>query len=417
MNITPLDGWIIEKTGGMKLGRWQLEQLNKTLATAMHSPFYKNRLPGDCLNSIEDLQSLPFMDGGDIAQQGARLLCVPLSQVERIVTLHTSGATATPKRLYFSNADLELTADFFARGLPTVAKPGSTMAVLLPCKSPHGVGDMICRALKRIPVKAVPSGMLESFEATAAMLNRERVTSLVGMPVQVLSLKRYLAANGISTALNSVLLSADTIPALIVRELNEYGLNVYKHFGMTESGYGCAIDCDAHAGQHIREADLLLEIIDPANGKALSRGEWGEIVITTLTRHAMPLVRYRTGDYSRIVPGTCPCSSTLARLDDVHGRWREGCALPNGQLKMLTLDEHLLALPQVMDFAATYGFNTLQLHITTFATLPGLSENSVREALSAIAALGDISIEITIEVCKDYLPLHKGKRMISAIKK
>ena len=86
---------------------------------------------------------------------------------------------------------------------------------------------------------------------------------------------------------------------------------------MAETGYGVAVECARHEGMHIREADLLMEVVD-GEGKGLDDGEWGEIVVTTLTRRALPLIRYRTGDEGRILPGPCPCGSVLRRLKNAR---------------------------------------------------------------------------------------------------
>ena len=90
---------------------------------------------------------------------------------------------------------------------------------------------------------------------------------------------------------------------------------------MTETGYGGGVECAAHSGLHLREADLLLEVADPATGEAVPPGETGEILITTLGERALPLLRYRTGDAARMLPGPCACGSPLRRLGPVAGRF------------------------------------------------------------------------------------------------
>lgn len=414
MRTTPLEQWAGEKIGGYSMPDWQLNNLRETLTLARQSPFYRKRLPAVLPERLDEIQALPLMDAGDIVREGQKLLCVPPQEIERIVTLRTSGTSSEPKRLHFTAEDLELTVDFFARGLPTVVEPGGTMAVMMPCKTPHGVGDLICRGLERIPVRPVRWGPLCSFAETAAMLRDEGVVSIVGLPIQMLALVRYLALTGARTQLRSVLLSADNIPDVLVRELEAGGLHVYKHFGMTETGYGCAIDCDAHTGQHIREPDLLVEIVDPITGLPKPDGQWGEIVITTLTRRGMPLIRYRTGDFSRILPGICPCGSALRRLDNVFGRWNDGIDLPKGTLTMGELDEALLALPQVMDFSARLEKGILYLHLSTFGEMNPLTKAGVQDALMSIPALHGVKIQIEMEGCSDYRPLHQTKRMLTA---
>lgn len=391
---------------------WQLKKLRETLTLARSSSFYRERLPDSLPEHPDDIPKLPFMDAGDICREGRRLLCVPPQTIERVVTLRTSGTVGEPKRLHFTAEDIELTVDFFARGLPIVVEPGGVMAVMMPCGTLHGVGDLICCGLERIPVRAVRWGQLSSFTETADMLRNEGVTAIVGLPVQALAITRYLAMADIKTSLQSVLLSADNVPSVIVKELEARGLRVFRHFGMTETGYGCAIDCDAHTGQHIREPDLFVEIVDFTTGLPVPDGWWGEIVITTLTRRGMPLIRYRTGDRSRILPGICPCGSMLRRLDDVHGRWNNGLSLPCGILRMRELDEALLALPQVMDFSMKMEHGILHLHLTTFANMNPLTSDDVQDALITITTLNGMKIIIEIERSDDYSPLHQTKRTL-----
>jgi phenylacetate-coenzyme A ligase PaaK-like adenylate-forming protein len=121
--------------------------------------------------------------------------------------------------------------------------------------------------------------------------------------------------------MKAILLSAEYVSDENVRIIEEiWDCKVFEHYGMTEMGLGGAMACETRIGYHPREADLIFEIIDPESGAALPDGEYGEIVFTTLTREAMPLVRYRTGDFSRFIPEPCPCGSKLKRLDRVANR-------------------------------------------------------------------------------------------------
>ncbi|MBI5520598.1 MAG: hypothetical protein HY916_11145 [Desulfovibrio sp.] len=99
-----------------------------------------------------------------------------------------------------------------------------------------------------------------------------------------------------------------------------WGCEIFDHWGMTETGYGGGVECAAHSGYHLREADLLLEIAHPGTGEPLRPGETGEILVTTLGRRALPLVCYRTGDAAAWLAGPCICGSALRRLGRVPGR-------------------------------------------------------------------------------------------------
>jgi hypothetical protein len=136
-----------------------------------------------------------------------------------------------------------------------------------------------------------------------------------------------------------------------VREL--LGAEVFTHYGTVETGLGGAVDCAAHEGCHLREGDLLVEIIDPHTTRPVVDGTWGEIVCTTLTRTGMPLIRYRTGDRGRLLPGVCGCGSAIRRLDRVQGRIDQVRTLAHGgRLALAELDELLFALPGLLDCTA-----------------------------------------------------------------
>jgi phenylacetate-coenzyme A ligase PaaK-like adenylate-forming protein len=122
---------------------------------------------------------------------------------------------------------------------------------------------------------------------------------------------------------------------------------------MTEMGLGGGVECEARRGYHLREADLYFEIIDPATGRVLPDGEYGEVVFTTLTRRGMPLVRYRTGDVSRFIPGKCSCGTHLKTLERITHRLAGRVFIGDRPLTMADLDEALFAIDGVLNFTAT----------------------------------------------------------------
>ncbi len=154
MKITPLEGWIAGKigypAGGPPLTRqaieaWQLERLRETVGLAVRrSSFYGGRLPklkDGGLSRIEDMAGLPFTTAEDIRQNPLRFLCVSQDQINRVVTLPTSGTTGEPKRIFFTLEDRELTVDFFSHGMSTLTAPGDRVLILLPGERPGSVGN------------------------------------------------------------------------------------------------------------------------------------------------------------------------------------------------------------------------------------------------------------------------------------
>ncbi len=365
MEITPLEPWIREKLGTSATGaelreEIDLHQLGKLRETVDYvrtrSPFYRQLFAGvhgGDLKGLTDIASLPFTAAEDIQENDLRFLCVSRDEISRIVTLNTSGTTTHAKRIHFTEEDLELTTDLFHHGMKALVRPGGKVLILMPADRHGTVGNLMVKALRRMDVQGIPHGIVLDSGKTIAGIVEHEVDCLIGIPVQVLSLVRHRDAVSIPKGMiRSVLLSADYVPAAIVREIESaWGCMVFNHYGMTEMGLGAAVDCSALHGYHIREADLFFEMIDPDTGRAVPDGEPGEVVFTTLTRKGMPLVRYRTGDLSRFIPEPCPCGTVLKRLEWVKGRLQGGVGLGGGaNLTVADLDEALFPLPGLLNF-------------------------------------------------------------------
>ena len=120
---------------------------------------------------------------------------------------------------------------------------------------------------------------------------------------------------------------------------------------MTEMGYGGGVECEALNGYHLREADLLFEIIDTETGRPVPNGYYGEVVFTTLTRRAMPLIRYRTGDIAAFSPSPCACGTILKTMKQVKGRLNNRIKIcESGFLYLAELDEIVLTFGGVLDY-------------------------------------------------------------------
>ena len=382
--LTPLEPWIHSKIGlppGTPLTRdalndYQLERLRATVDHAgRQSPFYRRQLadlPGAELRTLADIAKLPFTTPADILEDDLRFLCVSQGEIERVVTLRSSGTMTDAKRLHFTAQDLELTVEFFRHGMGTMIKPGERVLILMPGELPGSVGDLLVQGVARMGAVGFVHGIVRDETAAIAEIIARDIDCLVGLPVQVFGLARHASAAAIPAGrIKSILLSADYVPAAVVREIERiWGCPVFNHYGMTEMGLGGAVDCGARSGGHIREADLYVEIVHPVTGIPLPDGEPGELVFTTLTRSGMPLIRYRSGDLSRFIPESCPCGSVLKRLERVKGRLAGMVHLGGTDLvSMADLDEALFPLPGLLNFQAFVskdnGRNILQVTILT----------------------------------------------------
>lgn len=404
--ITPLDRWIRKRSGLLQdsdftregLQRYQLAQIRKELAYAAgHSPYYRRQLGGRIdfsgLN-FDEFVSLPLTTSQDLCRNPLEFLCVSHSEIARVVTIRSSGTTGLPKRLFFTGADLEPTIDFFQHGMSTLVQAGQHVLILMPGGTPGSIGDLLVQGLNRMGATATVCGPVQDpADAIDKILSR-RAHCLVGIPVQVLSLARHAENTLIPRRfIHSVLLSTDYVPASIVEEIERtWDCHVYQHYGMTEMGYGGGVECDANNGYHLREADLFVEIVDPQSGRRLPEGVFGEVVFTTLTRRAMPLIRYRTGDRARFLTEPCPCGSILRRLSRVPGRLANEVTLGSSiRLRMAALDEAVFAVPQVLNFRVELipadGFNRLRITIHCDHRRFGEASDEVRKALAYVPAV------------------------------
>lgn len=308
-----LDAWILAKHGLVVADRpavraWQLDRVRALLAHARDgSPFYRDLYRDlDLPRSLEDFASYPLMEARDLIGRGRDLLCVHPGEIARIVTLMTSGTTQDPKRVFFTQEDLDLTLDFFHHGMKTMTGPGDRALILFPWQRPDSVGALLSRALERLGLVV----HCKEVEDTVDLFSRTPLDLVCGPASWVLSAAELNPGRKVRAVLTS---SEYLDPKMRARIASLWGSQVFDHYGMTETGLGGAVECQAHQGMHIRENDLYFEVLGP-EGQVLPPGREGDLVVTTLTRRGMPFIRYRTGDRGVIEDRTCPCGSPIPRI-------------------------------------------------------------------------------------------------------
>lgn len=418
MKITPLQAWIENRIslsdnlfGRKQLETYQLERLQWVLTYVREqSPYYRNHLldsPRE-IRSLSDLSALPFTTADDIRANPNRFVRVSQDEIQRIVTLPTSGTTGESKRIFFTSDDQELTIDFFKVGMSTLAKAGDRVLILLPGQRPGSVGDLLKTGLERLGCSALVYGPVDEEKKVLQVIKENKINLLVGAPVHLHRLARWDEAFKIlpTHQIHSVLSSTDVLANTIRANLQSiWGCEVFDHWGMTETGLGGGVECDIHQGFHLREADLYLEIVDPETGKPLPEGETGEVVATTLTRRGMPLLRYRTGDLSRLISGECQCGSFIKRLDRITNRVGAGISLPSGLITQNDLDEVLFQIREVLDFSAQVKRNlgafelTIHLNLLQGRNLDKIKKEVLKNVMeSAYKATGLLNNSITINL-------------------
>ncbi len=371
MIITPLQNWIAQRTqlaskSQDALRAYQFEKLMQTLAYAKtKSRFYRERLKEVDLNaitSLKDFERIAFTTPEEIKKHGSDFVCVSHSDIERIVTLNTSGTTGDEKRIFFTQEDLEATIDFFQHGMKCLVDASDTVMVLLPGPAYGSIGDLLQKALAKSGIQCIVHGVLSDVEKMAQCIEENHITCIVGIPMQVLYLSR-VKPELFYRHITKVLLSTDYVPDALVEALSRNGTcKVFNHYGMTEMGYGGGVECACLNGYHLRENDLYFEIIDPISGAPVKDGAYGEVVFTTLNRQAMPLIRYKTGDRARFLTKPCACGTFLRTMEKVQGRIENRVFIHGHEIHLKALDEILLHFDSILDYTLSVEENNT-LHV------------------------------------------------------
>lgn len=406
MKPTPLDAWVGRKIHAAQpqptraeIEAWQVGRFNETLAlVTAKSPFYRKLLRGmpARIHSLAEIAQFPFTTPEDVRLNPLQFVCVSQDEIQRVVTLQSSGTTGEPKRIYFTAEDQELTKDFFGVGMCTLTEPGEKVLIFLPGELPGSVGDLLRIGLERAGRQPIPYGPIRDPLHALDVLQSRQAGCLVGSPTQILGLARRW--NPKNKAPRTILLSTDYVPASIVQTLQEvWGCEVFNHYGATEMGLGGGVECAAHHGYHLREADMYFEIIDPQTGAPLPEGKHGEVVFTTLTRRGMPLIRYRMGDLSRFTSAACPCGTSLRNMECAGGRLGGFIPVAGVNLRLPDFDEMLFRIPGLLNFSATLSGppGREQILIEARMLTEANASPQIAQVLAGAPALQRFIIEIT----------------------
>ena len=327
-----------------------------------HSLFYRKKWAKSGLYEADRirLEALPLTRPEELCENPESFLCVPPKEIARIITLKSSGSLTKPKRLFFTEKDLECTADFFSYGIRSLVQPGYKVMIFMEGATRFSVGGLLEEGLSRLPAEVKSYGFITNYRDAAEAA--EGYDTLIGAPAQMFRLAAEAGWLRPKTVLLSADYAAESVKSFLERT---WVCRVFTHWGMTETGYGGGVQCSAREGYHLRDEDLQIEIIDPETGEVLPEGMTGEIVLTTLRRRGMPLIRYRTGDRGRMINTPCPCGCLKPRLDKVRGRLQDEVHLPDGNiLSMPVLDEILYALPGLSAFSAVWKEEEKELFVT-----------------------------------------------------
>lgn len=399
MRRTALEHWIettepLPKLTREGLDALQLRRLNETLARLRERGGFYRDYP-DKLDDLTQLQTLPFTTAEDLTAFPGKFLVTSQSEVSRVISGATSGTTGTAKRVFYTEADTEHTVGFFAAGISEMLSAGEKCFVAFPFSGPFGLGDLIAQAVERLGGIPIRAGFGRSWGEMLDLLKETQPETYIGFPVTLLSLVR-LYGNGFPV--RRALVSGDACPSGVMAELEAVlGSRLYPHYGSRECGLGGAVTCPAFEGMHLRENHIIPEIIDE-NGNVLPDGAYGELVITTIGADAMPLIRYRTGDFTRLLP-PCPCGGVTRRIDAVS-RWE-------GAVSAEKLDSALFRIPELVDCRVTFDG---ELRIEAKMTKIGM-EDVIKETASRSYPGLAVSVRTDLRAGEDR-PMYPGKRYI-----
>ena len=404
MRRTRLDALICRQERLKELTRERLEEiqlsrLNDVLRREKAQGRFYRDLP-ERLSSLEDLTLLPFTTADMLSSSSSRMLLLSQSEILRVISGETSGTTGQPKRIFYTKRDLGRTVELFAAGIGEMCAAGNRVLIDMPFSGPYGLGELVEKATRRtgaMPLRGHPGG---SWEERARQVHEERPDTAIAFPVPLLGLARlYRDLYGDGFPIRSALVSGDACPSGVMKCLaEECSMTLFPHYGSREMALAGAISCPAHEGMHLRENHVLAEIID-RDGNVLPEGAFGELVITTIGMEGMPLIRYRTGDRTRFLPGPCSCGGATRRLDRVSRMdWSSS--------RMEELDSLLFPVPNLVDFHAAWEGDSLLLIARTL-------DGTGREEL--LGRAGDMfpALRLSVSPCRpEDVPLYRGKRHI-----
>lgn len=377
----------------------QLERLKATVAHCYSgSEFYRKRLdsigikPED-IKSLDDLKKIPFTTKQDLRDTYPfGIASVPLGKCTRLHS--SSGTTGNPTVILHTQKDLEQWANAVARCLWMVGcRPDDVF------QNTSGYG-MFTGGLG-FQYGAEKLGMLTVPAAAGNTLRQLKfftdfgTTVVHAIPSYAARLYEVMCERGIDprkdTKLRTLVIGAEPHSEDTRKRIeNMLGVKAYNSFGMSEMmGPGVAFECKEQNGMHIWEDYFIVEIVDPDTLEPVPEGEVGELVLTTINREAMPLLRYRTRDLTRIIPGECPCGRHHIRLDRMKGRSDDMIILKGVNIFPIQIETILM---QFKELASDY-----------LITLETLEDN---DAMTVEVELSDMFID-------DYAALQKLEKEIT----
>lgn len=310
----------------MKISEKQLELVDKQIKRIIASGNYYSEVYKKAgitgVSSPEDFEKIPFTDKADL--RNAYPLGIQAVPDEEVVRIHSSsGTTGKPVIIPYTAKDVEDWATMFARCYEIAGITSKDRIQITPGYGLWTAGIGFQAGCEKLGAMAIPMGPGNTDKQIQMMIDLES-TVICATSSYALLLAEEINKRGLKDKIKlkkGVIGSERWSDAKRRYIANELGIELYDIYGLTEIyGPGIGINCPNQTGMHIFDDFLYTEIIDPVSGEVLPDGEEGEIVITTLVKEGAPLIRFRTHDLSKIIPGECGCGRQFPRLDTIIGR-------------------------------------------------------------------------------------------------
>lgn len=363
----------------MQLNEMQFDLLKKQLSNLKErSAFYAEKYADfdpATVQTQEDFENIPFTEKSDLRE--AYPLGLAAVPEEEIVRIHSSsGTTGTPVIIPYTQKDVDDWATLFARCYEMAGVTNKDRIQITPGYGLWTAGIGFQAGAERIGAMTVPMGPGNT-EKQLQFMRDMQTTILTATSSYALLLAEEIQARGIrdQIALKKGIIGSERWSQKMRERIkNELGIQIYDIYGLTEVyGPGIGISCDYDQGMHYWDDYIYIEILDPETLKPVPDGEWGEICITTLVKEGAPLIRFRTHDLSRIIPGECPCGSRFPRLDVIQGRTDDMMKIKGVNVFPRQIEEVLGMFPELSSeyqirISHVAGRDTMRIYVETDGT-------------------------------------------------
>ncbi len=363
----------------MQISEKQIEQVNKQIhALVSAESFYGKKLEDAGMTGIstaEEFEQLPFSEKNDLRE--AYPLGLMTAPEEEIVRIHSSsGTTGLPVIIPYTAKDVDDWAIMFKRCYELVGITNMDRIQITPGYGLWTAGIGFQNGAEKLGAMVIPMGPGNT-EKQLKMMVDMKSTVLCSTSSYALLLAEEIEKRGIKDQIHlkkGVIGSERWGDKMRQRISSELGIELYDIYGLTEIyGPGIGISCKYNNGMHYWDDYIYIEIIDPVTLKPVPDGEMGEIVITTLVKEGAPLIRYRTHDLSRIIPGECPCGCKHPRLDTIMGRTDDMMKIKGVNVFPSQIEEVLREFPQLSSeyqirISHLEGKDTMRIYVETDGT-------------------------------------------------